>query len=500
LTAVGVVTVVRNRQVVMGAAGAVNKVNIEVGDAVKAGDTLVALDTTQLDWAEQQAEIGLETARIDFEEAGKAVKPADVAVAQANLLAAQEAEKLVEAGPTAEQMAAADASAAAAWGKLKLLQQGPTADQVIIAQANLKRAEIAVQAAQREYDKIAWLPEAAATSAADALQSATIDFEAAKATYSDTVKAPTDADIQAATADAQSAQDALNQLKLKPTPAELATAKAAVADAEAKLGDLQQGPEQAAIRKAELGVRQAMISLDDAKRQQSAANVVAPTDGTVLAVNVQLGQQVSQGDVAAVLADTRDVKLTVNVEQRDIARVSIGQQTQIAIYALPTDAFTGVVEEIAPVADAGAGFVTFPVIIRFTGGPMEKVLPGMTASATFAPLAGVAPAASATGAMTGTTVPSTTGAVTGSVSGTAPVTVTVQATVGATATAEATATTKATAEATTEPTTAATAEVTAEATTEATAAATEEPAKAASPEATTEPTQEPAEATATPSN
>jgi biotin carboxyl carrier protein len=116
LTAVGVVTVVRDRQVVMEAGGPVNKVNIEVGDNVKAGDTLLALDTTQLDSAVQQAEIGLESARIDFEEAGKAVKDADVAVAQANLLAAQESLALVQAGPTAEQLAAAEASAAAAWG------------------------------------------------------------------------------------------------------------------------------------------------------------------------------------------------------------------------------------------------------------------------------------------------------------------------------------------------------------------------------------------------
>jgi hypothetical protein len=189
------------------------------------------------------------------------------------------------------------------------------------------------------------------------------------------------------------------------------------------------------------------------------------------------------------------VKLTVNVEQRDISRVAIGQQVQISIYALPSDTYTGVVEQIAPVADAGTGFVTFPVIIRFTGGPMEKVLPGMTASATFAPIAGEAPAASAGGAMTET----------------APATVTVAATVEATATAEATPaatpeateapTEEATAQPTAEATEEATVEATTEATSEATAAATEMPTEEASPEATAVPTEEPtAEATATPSN
>ena len=241
-----------------------------------------------------------------------------------------------------------------------------------------------------------WLPEAAATSAADNLQDATIGYEEAKAAYEESSKPPTQSEIQSATSAAQSAQDALNQLLLKPTAAELASAQAAVAEAEAALAEVMKGPQQAGVRKAELGVRQAMIALEDARLAQASAEVVAPIDGTVLAVNVDLGQQAAAGDIVATLADTMDVKLTVNVEQRDIARVTIGQEVQIAIYALANDTFTGVVEQIAPIADAGTGFVTFPVIIRFTDGPLEKVLPGMTASATFVAAEGKPPAAAAT--------------------------------------------------------------------------------------------------------
>jgi multidrug efflux pump subunit AcrA (membrane-fusion protein) len=206
-----------------------------------------------------------------------------------------------------------------------------------------------------------------------------------------------------------------------------------------------------------------MIALEDARLAQSAAQVVSPIDGTVLTVDVDLGQQAEAGDVVATLADTTDLKLTVNVEQRDIARVHIGQQVQIAVYALPNDVFTGVVEQIAPVADAGTGFVTFPVIIRFTEGPVEKLLPGMTASATFADSEVEAPAQ----------------------------------TPAAEATPEATA--EPTEEASEEE---ATPEATGEETeTEETDEATDEAAEEATPEETEESTEEPAaEATATPSN
>ena len=482
LSAVGVITVVRDRQVVLGAGGRVDEIAVEVGDEVSAGDLLIALDTTYLDWAVEQAEIGFETARIDFEEAGKAIDEADIAVAEANLLLAQEDLAVVQAGPTAEEMAAAQSAATAAWARLDELKAEPTQAQINQALARLRRAEIAVQAAQREYDKIAWLPEAAATSAADNLQSATIDFEEAKAAFEEVNRPATESEIQSALADAQSAQDALNQLAIRPTAAELAAAQAAVAEAEAALADVQQGPLQADVRKAELAVREAMIALEEARLAQANATVVAPTDGTILALNVDLGQEASAGDVVAVIANTHDVNLTVNVEQRDIARVNIGQQVQIAIYALAEDTFTGVVEQIAPVADAGSGFVTFPVIIRFTDGPLEKVLPGMTASATFAPLEGEAPAAAPTEPDAEATIE-------------VPAVPTMVPTVAATteATEEAAEPTEA---ATGEATEVATEEVTAEATEEATEEATTEPSDVATEEPTTEVTEEaPEEAT-----
>jgi HlyD family secretion protein len=139
-----------------------------------------------------------------------------------------------------------------------------------------------------------------------------------------------------------------------------------------------------------------MIRVDAARLALEAAEVKSPIDGTVLAVDVDLGQQIAAGSVVAVLADIADVKLTVNVEQRDIRRIQVGQEVDIAIYALPAETFTGVVEQIAPSAGAETGFVTFPVQIRFAEGPVELVLPGMTASANFREAAPAAPAADAT--------------------------------------------------------------------------------------------------------
>ena len=383
LSAVGAIEVRKDRQVVLGTGGRVDEVLVEVGDSVLAGDLLIALDTTYLDWAVEQSEIGFETARINFEELGDLIEASDIEVAKAQLLQAEENLAEVEAGPTPEELAAAKSAAAAAWAAYEETQEKPTPAQINQALANLRKAEIDLQQAQREFDKIAWLPEAAATDAADNLQRATVDLEAVKAAYEEASKPATEAELQSALSAAQSAQDRLNRLVKTPTPADLAAANANVLSAQTALEKLQEGPKESELRKAELDVRQAMIGLEQARLEREHADVEAPIDGAVLSVNLDVGQEASTGTVAATLANTDDLRLVVNVEQKDIGRIKTGQAVAISVFALPQEQFSGLVDRIAPTASSGTGFVTFPVVITLVDGPVDQLLPGMTASAVF---------------------------------------------------------------------------------------------------------------------
>ncbi|MFN2203422.1 MAG: HlyD family secretion protein [Caldilineaceae bacterium] len=384
LSAVGAIEVKEDRQVVLGTGGRVDHVLVEEGDRVSAGELLVALDTTYLDWAVEQAEIGFETARINFEELGDEIEESDIELARAQLLQAQEDYAEVEAGPKEEELAAAQSAATAAWAQYQEVQDKPTPAQVNSALATMRKAEISVQQAQREFDKIAWLPESAATDAADNLQKATVDLEAAKAAYEEASKPATEAELNSALSAAQSAQDKLNRLLEMPTPAKLASANANVLSAQTALDKLEEGPKESELRKSELSVRQAMIGLEQARLAREHAEVTAPIDGVVLAVNLDVGQEASAGTVAAILADTENLRLIVNVEQKDIGRIETGQPVVISVFALPQEQFLGQVDRIAPTANSGTGFVTFPVVIVLTDGPLDQLLPGMTASAVFA--------------------------------------------------------------------------------------------------------------------
>lgn len=383
VSAVGAIELITKRQVVLETSGMVEQVAVVVGDQVKQGDLLIALNTKQLEWAVTQAEIGLEKARVDLEKANEAIEQSDFDQAEANLLSAKENLALVQAGPTKEELEAAKSSLAAAWASYNDLKAGPKPSQLTQAKASLKQAEIAMQQAQRAYDKIAWQPDAGASGEGAALQNASIAYESAKASYDELVAGATQADLQSALAGAQSAQDALNKLQKKPTPADVASAKASVASAQGALDKLKKGKDAGDVKAAELAVQSAEIGLEQAKLDLSNARVLAPMNGIVLEVNVEPGQQGSSGTVVTTVADTSKLKLVVNVEQKDISQVKIGQKAEITIYGLNGQVYHGVVDKIAPQGESSTGTITFPVTIRLTDDSLANLKPGMNATATF---------------------------------------------------------------------------------------------------------------------
>ena len=148
LNAVGRVELVGRHQVVLETSGKIDRLAAQVGDFVKAGDLLVALDSSLLEAAMERAEISLETARIGLEELTDEPEASDIAVAEANLLQAKENLALVADGPTPEELQAQANSVEAAWARHALLMEGPTQAKINQAQAAFAQAEVDLQKAQ----------------------------------------------------------------------------------------------------------------------------------------------------------------------------------------------------------------------------------------------------------------------------------------------------------------------------------------------------------------
>jgi HlyD family secretion protein len=329
VSAAGNVDLAVQQPVVFQVSGTVDSVPVQVGDNVKPGDTLVSLDTTVLQQAVQQAQLTVGQDQAQLDDLVAPPLQADVQAAQADLASAQAA--------------------------YQNLLAGETQDQITQLSATLIKAQIALQQAQQAYDQVAWRNDVGASTEAANLQSATIDYQSAKAAYDQAIAPPTAADI--------------------------ASAKAAIVDAQDKLDQLLASPNQASKRADELTIQQAQLNLAAAQANLAQAVLRAPISGTVLAVDVQVGQIVSSGTEAVTLGDLSTLELVVDVAEVDVPRIAVGQPAQISIDALPGKTFKGAVERIDPSSTSVSGVVDYLTTIRFTSSDLSQIRPGMTAVA-----------------------------------------------------------------------------------------------------------------------
>jgi len=148
--------------------GRVAQVYVAEGDAVRKGDLLATLDTTDIETQVEKAESALRIAQLNLQ---KAEKP-------------------------------------------------QTKDELTVAKANLERARINLQKAQSEYDKIAWRSDAGLYPQAAQLELATLDYQTAQANYNIQVRGPSAEDV------------ALLQEQIKQAEITLASARRALDDAQ----------------------------------------------------------------------------------------------------------------------------------------------------------------------------------------------------------------------------------------------------------------------------
>jgi HlyD family secretion protein len=365
-----------------GQSGTVKTINVNVGDQVKAGAVLGELDTTDLQLQVKSAEINLQNARLALAKTKTSATAEDISNAQAQLASAQAAYDKLTAGPTAADLASAQAqltSAQAAYGAA--VQSSATSDSSLqSAAATLQKATITLQQAQAAYDKIAWRGNAGMSNEAQTLQNATIDYNTAKTAY-DALVATTKSDaaskVASAAAALKSAQANLDSVKSPATAAELAAAQATLTQAKNNLATLQAGADANTLAIAQGSVDSAQVALDEAKLKLAQAQVVAPFDGVVTAVDVKVGQSAS--GTAFSIADLSNLQVVVNMSEVDVNKIKTGQAVDIALDAVTGLDLKGTVTQIAPAGTQSNGVVNYPVTVTLTKAT-DAVKTGMTAN------------------------------------------------------------------------------------------------------------------------
>ena len=112
------------------------------------------------------------------------------------------------------------------------------------------------------------------------------------------------------------------------------------------------------------------------------SRIEAPFDGVVIRgdLSQSLGSPVKLGDELMAIAPSDRFRVVVEIEERDIAFVAIGQHGSLALSALPWDALPLQVTRVTPMASALEGRNVFEVEAAILAHPTE-LRPGLHGSA-----------------------------------------------------------------------------------------------------------------------
>ena len=134
---------------------------------------------------------------------------------------------------------------------------------------------------------------------------------------------------------------------------------------------------KAKLKSAEADLSSATANQSSAEQQYSYGVISSPVDGVVANKSVTVGQVVSPGAALMVVQDINQIYAVINVEQKDLGRVKIGQKANITVDAYPDKVFSGVVEVMNPEAGSASRMFRTKIKIDNAGGDLK---PGMFAN------------------------------------------------------------------------------------------------------------------------
>ncbi|MCL4395383.1 MAG: biotin/lipoyl-binding protein, partial [Chloroflexi bacterium] len=219
VSAAGNVSAPSTVDVAFASSGKVLKVDVKVGDTVKKGDALMQVETADLDSALKTAQLTLEDAQASYDSAK--------------------------------------------------VDNDQNANQLVVAKASLDEAAVTLQSAQADYNTVAWRGDVGMTTQAATLQTATIAYQSALASY-------------------------------KITAA---------------------GINGIALKQAQIAVDNAEVSVEEAQRNLDAATLTAPIDGLVSEVNYSAGD--TADGTAVTIVDPSQLQVEVTAAEVDIAKIKV---------------------------------------------------------------------------------------------------------------------------------------------------------------------------------
>jgi len=140
------------------------------------------------------------------------------------------------------------------------------------------------------------------------------------------------------------------------------------------------------ISVAEKNLTVAKLNYKNALTDSAKRKVTSPIDGTVNAINIKNGDDLSRlsksntSQAPIIIGDLKTLKAQVQVNEVDIANVSLGQRATMTLSAFDGLSLSGIVEKMDALGTITQGVVNYTVTLGFDTTD-ERLKPGMSVSA-----------------------------------------------------------------------------------------------------------------------
>ncbi len=142
--------------------------------------------------------------------------------------------------------------------------------------------------------------------------------------------------------------------------------------------EAQVAMEQGTVDAAQMRVIAQQSVLNQAQKQRTNAALTSPLTGIVIERLAEEGNLLQTGDEILRLGDFKKVKVIVQVSERLISQLRVGQKTQITLDAFPQRNFSGKIARISPLANT-ARLVPVEIVMANNG----KIGSGLLARVSF---------------------------------------------------------------------------------------------------------------------
>lgn len=113
---------------------------------------------------------------------------------------------------------------------------------------------------------------------------------------------------------------------------------------------------QSAVNLAQANLEKAQIAYDD-------STIVAPMDGTVTEVNVEVGELVSPQIKTLTIVNLNEIKVNILVNEKKINSLKVGESFSVAFSAIPDQTFSGKITDISEARDSASKAYPVRVIV-----------------------------------------------------------------------------------------------------------------------------------------